>query len=155
MAKCPWCKEWEGPPEKYSDHLQYCKKYPPNYEAIKERARIKHSSTTEELPPGIQEWRGIKGFSAVVFDGEFKWTVKLRDVAGNYITVTDVMTIAFEEFPEEPIPLIESIHIAKSAGEAFVTGFPPIHASAVTMVANFKGTARVRKELISLFFFLE
>jgi len=40
MAKCPWCNEWEGPPEKYSDHLKYCKKYPPNIEAMKEQARV-------------------------------------------------------------------------------------------------------------------
>ena len=40
MVKCPWCNEWEGPPAKYSDHLKYCKKYPPHYEVIKEQARI-------------------------------------------------------------------------------------------------------------------
>jgi len=144
MVKCPWCGK-DIPAEEYGKHYETCP------------AR-KGGSTTrspQELPLGFQEWHGIKGFSAVVFDGEFKWIVKLRDVAGNYITVTDIMTIAFEEFPSEPVPLIESIHISKSSGEAFVTGFPPISASAVTMVGNFKGTARVRKELLSLFFFLE
>ncbi len=25
--KCPWCKEWEGPPEEYSEHLKSCPGY--------------------------------------------------------------------------------------------------------------------------------
>lgn len=37
--QCPWCGK-EIPLGEYSDHLQYCKKYPPHYEAIKEQARI-------------------------------------------------------------------------------------------------------------------
>jgi len=40
MVKCPWCNEWEGPPSQYSDHLKYCKKYPPNIEAMKERIDV-------------------------------------------------------------------------------------------------------------------
>jgi len=46
MVVCPWCNEWEGPPEKYSDHLQYCKKYPQNIEAMKEQARVRPIETS-------------------------------------------------------------------------------------------------------------
>jgi len=109
----------------------------------------------EVIPQGIQEWRGVKGFGAVVKDGESMWTVKFKDGLGRDITLTDIMSISFEEFPREPIPLIESIHISRSTHEAWVTHFPPIHGNAVTLVANFKGTARLRKEIISLFVFLE
>jgi len=118
-----------------------------------------HSSpparSSPELPPGIQEWHGVKGFSAVVKDGESTWTVKFKDGRDNEITLTDIMTIAFEEFPGEPIPLIESIHIFRSTSEAFVSFFPKIYGNAVTLVANFKGTARLRKEIVSLFVFME
>jgi len=48
MAKCPWCNEWEGPPEKYSDHLKYCKKYPLNIEAMKEQAQVRPERPTQE-----------------------------------------------------------------------------------------------------------
>jgi hypothetical protein len=54
MVKCPWCNEWEGPPAKYSDHLKYCKKYPPNYEAMKEQAQVRPIETTRRT----YTWRG-------------------------------------------------------------------------------------------------
>lgn len=25
--KCPWCKEWEGPPAEYAEHLKECSSY--------------------------------------------------------------------------------------------------------------------------------
>jgi len=47
MVRCPWCNEWEGPPSQYSDHLKYCKKYPPNIEAMKEQARVRPIGESE------------------------------------------------------------------------------------------------------------
>lgn len=43
MVKCPWCNDWEGIPAQYSDHLQYCKKYPPNIELMKQEAHVPKS----------------------------------------------------------------------------------------------------------------
>lgn len=56
--KCPWCNEWEGPPAKYSDHLKYCKKYPPNYEAMKEQARVRpiEASRPPEEREKLKRW---------------------------------------------------------------------------------------------------
>jgi len=156
MVKCPWCNEWEGPPAEYSDHLKYCKKYPPNIEAMKEQAQVHPIETLPQtLPLGFEEWHGIKGFSAVIADRQHAWTVQLKDMAGNVVTVTGIMSINFEEFPEEPIPFIESLSISRSSETAFVTGFPELKGKQVIITANFKGTARVRKEMVSLFFFYE
>lgn len=52
--ECPWCGD-EVTTEEYSKHLEYCKKYPPNYEAIKERARIHSSNPREIKQPTMKE----------------------------------------------------------------------------------------------------
>jgi hypothetical protein len=57
MVKCPWCNEWEGPPQEYSDHLKYCKKYPPHYEAIKERARVRSIERGSPMPSEEKIWK--------------------------------------------------------------------------------------------------
>ena len=79
MVKCPWCNEWEGPQSQYSDHLKYCKKYPPNIEAMKEQARVCPIGESEisertqlinrlreavsKLPAFHIEWSGVEQMS--------------------------------------------------------------------------------------------
>jgi hypothetical protein len=163
--KCPNCN-WEGPPEEYLKHYD-TKHAAPKTEkeetteslaSLIERNREKDKEP--KLPQeftfkGVDEWNGIKAFSALLKDGEETWTVKLQDMAGNVITVEEISSLTFEEFPEEPIPLITNLSISRSTQQAILTGFPTIYGNAVIISANFKGTVRVRKEIMSLFFFYE
>ena len=104
-----------------------------------------------------QEWHKINGFSAILQDGQELWTVKLIRSDGWSIAPPGVQDLKFEEFPDEPLPNIESLHIARSNEEALVTGYTPMHVinKAVIIVANFKRPVRVRQELSTLIFFDE
>jgi len=64
MVKCPWGCGWEGQPEKYSGHLEYCKKYPPNIEAMSLRktdAELREIARTL-LPIELMFFKAGKGW---------------------------------------------------------------------------------------------
>ncbi|HEX68389.1 MAG TPA: hypothetical protein ENG13_04925 [bacterium] len=100
----------------------------------------------------IQEWKGVKGLSCVSKEGEY-FSCRFVDRTGRVVEVKGISKISFQEFPNEPIPKIESIHVDISKERALVSHFPEVVGRATVIVANFKEPARVRKELFGLYIF--
>jgi len=76
MVKCPWCNEWEGPPSEYSDHLQYCKKYPPHYEAMKEQARVRSIEGRSSSPIALERTKEpgmcyVEAYRFILKEGDY------------------------------------------------------------------------------------
>lgn len=102
----------------------------------------------------FEDWKGVTGLSCIAKKGD-EFTCKFEDKSGKVITVDEIQNISFKEFPNEPIPTIESVRVTKSSERAYVTGFPEILGEATIITANFKEPARVRREITSLFIFKE
>jgi len=105
----------------------------------------------------FEDWKGVTGLSCIAKKGD-KFTCKFEDKSGKVITVDEIYTINFEEFPNEPLPQIMNVRVTKSPEKAYVTGFTDTEAitgDVTILTANFKEPARVRREIMSLFIFKE